>query len=244
MLRPETRQRLDAYWAGVFGCAEAGLRPHVPAVLPRREDDGFRGVYAMELGAAPVALLSRRLIDTHASRVAAVLASGLDGGVDPWSVVFGDEVDAVVGPAALLCADAGTFRPLPPSDAVRLLTRDDLPHAEALRRACTPTEWEHGGSAVGHDVAAGSFAGGELAALAGFEVWGEAIAHIAIVAHPAHRGRGHAAAAVSRVAAEALERGLVAQYRTLESNAPSLAVAQRLGFQPYARSLAVRLRGA
>jgi predicted GNAT family acetyltransferase len=88
---------------------------------------------------------------------------------------------------------------------------------------------------------AGVFADGVLAAAAGYEVWGETIAHIAVVTHPAFRGRGLGAAAVSRIAAEAVERGLLAQYRTLEANAPSLAIADRLGFQPYARSLAVRL---
>lgn len=242
-LRVETRRALDAYWAGVFGRGAAGLRPTAPVVLPRRAEDGFRGAYVMEFGAAPVALLSPGLMD-HAARVAAVLASGVREDAEPWRDLFGGAVDAVVGPAALRCADRGTFRPLPPSHAARLLTRDDLPHADALRRACTHAEWEHGGSRVGEDVAAGAFAGGELAALAGYEVWGGSIAHLAIVAHPAHRGQGHAAAAVSRAAAEALDRGLVAQYRTLESNAPSLAIADRLGFRPYARSLAVRLHGA
>ena len=96
-------------------------------------------------------------------------------------------------------------------------------------------------SASGDAPVAGTFAAGVLAAIAGYEVWGDAIAHISVVTHPAHRGRGLGAAAVSRIAAEALERGLLAQYRTLEANASSLAIADRLGFQPYARSLAVRL---
>jgi RimJ/RimL family protein N-acetyltransferase len=104
-------------------------------------------------------------------------------------------------------------------------------------------EWEHGGSDVLHDVTAGAWVGGELAALAGFEVWSGVLAHVSVVAHPAFRGRGLAAAAVSRVTALALERGLLAQYRTLESNTPSVALAQRLGFHPCARSVAVRVRG-
>lgn len=35
--------------------------------------------------------------------------------------------------------------------------------------------------------------------------------------------------------------GLIAQYRTLASNAPSIGIARRLGFVGYAASLAVRL---
>lgn len=243
MLQPGTRRALDTCWAGTFGCEPAALRPSAPTLFPR-VDGAYHGVYAMEFGAAPVSLVPVELLEPHAAGIADVLAPGLREDARPWRGVFGKTVEAVIGPAALRYTDLGSFRPLPASPAVRILTGDDLPAAEALRDACTPTEWEHGGSDVRHDAAAGSFAGGELAALAGYEVWNGVIAHVAIVTHPAHRGRGHAAAAVSRVTAHALEAGLVAQYRTLESNTPSLAVAERLGFEPWARSLAIRLRGA
>ncbi|HEU4560552.1 MAG TPA: GNAT family N-acetyltransferase [Longimicrobium sp.] len=242
MLSPETLRALDAYWAGDFGCDVAGLRPSAPSVFPCQRRDGSRSVYVMEFGAAPVAQLSAELMDAHAARVRDVLAAGLDVDAAAWAGIFGDEVEAVIGPAALHYTDGGTLRPLPPSPTVRVLSRDDLPAAEVLRSACTPLEWEHGANPLGNDVVAGVFVGGELAALAGYEVWDGVVAHLSVVTHPAHRRRGHAA--VSRVTQMALERGLLAQYRALESNTPSLAVAVRLGFQPYARSLAVRLRGA
>jgi len=243
MLRPETRHAVDAYWAGVFGCDAAGLRPSAPSVLPRADDAGSPRMYAMEFGAAPVALLPRGMMAVHAERVAAALSAGLSADPDEWRGIFGGDVKAVIGPATLMYADQQSFRPLPPAD-VRMLTQDDLPAAEALRHACAEAEWEHGGSDVPSDVTAGAWGDGELAALAGFEVWGGVLAHISVVAHPAHRGRGHAAAAVSHVTAWALELGLLAQYRTLESNTPSVALARRLGFHPCARSVAVRLGGA
>jgi len=243
MPRPETRRALDAYWASVFGCDPGGLRPSAPSVLPRPADDGSRGIYAMEFGAAPVALLPAGLMDRHAPQVAGALAAGLGGGAEPWRGIFGERVEAVIGPATVRYAEEQSFRPLPFAAAARLLTGGDLHAVEALRRACPAAEWEHGGSDPFHDVTAGVFMDDELAALAGYGVWGGVIAHVSIVAHPAHRGRGHAAAAVSRVTEEALRRGLIAQYRTLESNAPSVALAERLGFRPYARSVAVRLRG-
>ena len=48
---------------------------------------------------------------------------------------------------------------------------------------------------------------------------------------------------MSLVAAEALDRGLLAQHRTPESDTPSIAIASRPGFQPHSRSLAIRLAG-
>jgi predicted GNAT family acetyltransferase len=87
----------------------------------------------------------------------------------------------------------------------------------------------------------GVFEKGGLVALASYELWGGRIAHISIVSHPLWRGRGYAATAVSALAKIVLERGLVPQYRTLEANKPSMAVARRLGFVQYATSFAVRL---
>jgi GNAT superfamily N-acetyltransferase len=66
------------------------------------------------------------------------------------------------------------------------------------------------------------------------------IAHIAVVTHPGFRGHGYARTVVSTLTEIALGRTFVPQYRTLEANAPSIAVARRLGFLQYATSLAVR----
>jgi GNAT superfamily N-acetyltransferase len=144
----------------------------------------------------------------------------------------------VIGPAylgyaeVLVSASGGSACPLGASH------RAD---AAALREACSEAEWDHGGSEVGEVVASGVFIDGKLAALAGYEVWDDSIAHISIVSHPAHRGRGHGRAAVADVARRALEAGLVPQYRTLEANEPSIRIAESLGFVRYATSVAVRL---
>lgn len=90
-------------------------------------------------------------------------------------------------------------------------------------------------------MAVGVFADAELAAVAGYEVWDGCIAHLNILTHPARRGRGFGREAVAALARTALDRGLVPQYRVLADNAPSLAVAAAVGFQPYATSLALRL---
>ena len=89
-------------------------------------------------------------------------------------------------------------------------------------------------------AAVGVFRGDALAALASYKLWGDRIAHIAIVTHPAHRGGGLGKAAVSAMSRVALERGLVAQYRTLCANTPSMGIARALGFQRYATTLSIR----
>lgn len=145
----------------------------------------------------------------------------------------------VIGPAFI-----GYARECPPCPgAVRALDGPDLPRVRELQAACTEEEWDHGGSEAGIVPASGVFAGGILAALAGYEVWEGGIAHISVLTHPAHRGRGYGRQVVSHLAGRALAAGLIPQYRTLEANTPSMRVAEALGFRRYACSVAVRLGG-
>ena len=151
------------------------------------------------------------------------------------------EIERIVGPAFIGYGTAQTLD-LSSAPSARELTRADTNAVARLRAACSPVAWGHGGSDLQAVPCFGCFDDrGALCALAGYKTWGGAIAHIAIVTAPSHQGRGHATAAVACAAQHALAAGLLAQYRTLASNGPSMGVAKKLGFQHYGSSVFVRL---
>lgn len=126
------------------------------------------------------------------------------------------------------------------AEARRLGDEDDAAIAE-LRSSCSARDWEHGGTASDATTRMGVFKGGTLAALASYNIWGDRIAHISIVSHPRFRRSGLARAAVSAITRHALDDNLIAQYRTLVSNTPSLAIANRLGFERFANSVVIQM---
>jgi predicted GNAT family acetyltransferase len=67
----------------------------------------------------------------------------------------------------------------------------------------------------------------------------EALVHVGVITHPAHRGRGFGRAVVGAMTAHALRAGRAPLYRTLLANAPAVAVARALGYREYARTLAL-----
>jgi GNAT superfamily N-acetyltransferase len=151
-----------------------------------------------------------------------------------------DKVADVIGPAFIGYAEVVIS---PAHHQVQLLSAKDEEHIASLQQACDATEWEHGGSSVGKAaVICGLFAGSTLAALAGYQVWDGAVAHISVITHPEHRGQGYGHSAVAFLAKHALWKKLLPQYRTLKSNQPSMAIAQTLGFEYFATSVAVRLK--
>ena len=226
---------VDGYWAQFFGCALSALRSDTAQMVVHND---YAGCYLMEFGGAPIVSLPEDEIEPNRAAIEQWQA-GIVRIPALVEAVFGERVAARVGPAFVGYSDLKHFRPVS-AGATRPLTTQDEKAVDLLQTACSAEEWEHGGSEFQPGAMVGAFRGQELAALASYRLWGEQIAHISIVTHPAFRRQGYATTAVSTLTEIVLARTLVPQYRTLEANAASLAVARRLGFVQYATSLAIR----
>lgn len=224
----------DRYWAGHLNCPpdELFCLP-LNVVMHGEELQGYSGALGLfREGAATISIPPDRAEELHG------LLGGLKNGCTPgqFAAALAPVAALVLGPAYL-----GYTTDIRGDDSqARTLNDDDASAVARLREACGEEEWDHGGSSL-EVPCSGVFCDGQLVALAGYETWGGTIAHIYIVTHPGYRGRGFGKSAVAHLARRALADGLLAQYRTLDSNAPSIRIAEALGFQRYATSMAVRL---
>jgi len=230
MLGKDTLAKADAYWAGEMGLSAAEFFRESLHVRPHGERlADYNGIFALFRN-------GRTAISHPADRPDVLRACLPEVLFDPALFATGFPGKVVIGPASIAYAEA-----LEAESQAQPLTASHHLQAQALRDACSESEWDHGGCEVGDVIASGVFVDGKLAALASYEIWDGSIAHISIVSHPEHRGQGHGRTAVAHVAKRALEARLVPQYRTLVANAPSIRIAGSLGFIPYATSVAVRL---
>ena len=243
-LTSETRNAVDAYWAAFFGCAPDALRRADSHVVAHVGLGDYRGAYAMTFGdAAPIVSVPPASLDLARSVARRWNAETVNSPAD-LRALLGARAGDAIGPAVVSYVDPTPDHGLAADSNVRVLHPSEPAHRTAVERlstACTPTEWAHGGSALEVTPAFGAFHGAFLVAMASYEVWGERLAHIAIVTHPDFRGRGFGRAAVARLTAYLGDQRLIPQYRTLATNVAALRVATSLGFVPYARSMAVRL---
>jgi murein DD-endopeptidase / murein LD-carboxypeptidase len=238
-LDPKFLDIVDVYWSKFFGSSPDTLRKETAQVLAHAEPANYAGCYLMEFGAAPVISLPPDEVEFYREAVAG-WRPGIVRMPSVAEAVFGKRVAAMVGPAFVGYCDPNQFQPVV-CDEARPLVAGDEEALETLRAACEARAWEHGGSRFRLGAMTGVFKDQELVALASYQLWGERIAHIAVVTHPRFRGHGHATAAVSALTRIVFDRQLVPQYRTLETNAASMDIARRLGFIEYATSLAIRL---
>jgi GNAT superfamily N-acetyltransferase len=94
---------------------------------------------------------------------------------------------------------------------------------------------------VTHHMAA-HFDGKRITAMAGYRPWNDYAGDPCVLTHPEFRRRGQATAVVSAVVAAALDEGKLLLYQTLEANRGAVQIALNLGFEQYARHVAVRLK--
>jgi len=234
-----TRRKSDEFWARRLACDPALLHtPGVHLLGPDPKADR-PGLFFVEHEGT---MLVRGEIDA-----AQLLTSRIDA--TPWlpgatlvRAMLGPRVDRILGPAFVGYATHAPVLP-PGAGHARLVEAPDRVALARLRDAVTADEWEHAGLSSGSASAAlvGVFEGDRLLAVAGFEILFGLAAHLGVLTHPAARGRGAGRRAVAATARLATERGLLLQYQTLELNEPSLRIAELLGFERYATSLAVRL---
>ena len=80
---------------------------------------------------------------------------------------------------------------------------------------------------------------GRPAAGCGWHPWPHDVAHVGVLAATSRRGGGFAASAASAALAEAASAGLLPQWRAAAGNAPSIALAERLGLTRVGGQLSV-----
>jgi len=234
----------DDWWARDFACSTGELRPtrthvqqHAGALLDNP------GIWILVAGGAPLISLPADVfgaVGDLAKGWSAADVADVDGLQRRLTLVCPRAVDKIIGPAFIGygSADSLDLRGAALAHAV-----SSLEAIGRLQAACQAEEWDHGGSKPQTERTFGVVdEAGTLLALSGYRIWNESIAHISIVTHPHWRGQGHGRAAVARAAQDALEAGLVPQYRTLRQNASSMSIARRLGFTEYGFSVYVRLR--
>jgi GNAT superfamily N-acetyltransferase len=224
---------VQAYWATDLGCSAGRLFAEPFQLLAHGASRaGYDGAFALSReGAITVGVPAARLEVV----VPLLREAGSRSTLEAFASALAPVAAKVIGPAWIGYA----HDEIPTGNAARMLGPDDAAALVSLEQACSAEEWQHGGSEIGQPTA-GVFHADRLVAVAGYEVWGETIAHIAVVTDPHFRGHGYGRAAVASVASEAQRRGLIPQYRTLEGNAGSMRIASALGFRLFARSIAVR----
>lgn len=237
----------DKWWAQDFGCSPGELRPaetRVQAHTARLAD--ATGMWLLVAGGAPVVSMPANVFAKLGERAkgwTTALVADETSLLRELAGIAPGRVGRVVGPAFISYGSAASLDLRNARHAVSVASEEAS--IASLREACG-SAWDDGGSEIDDEVPLFGVFGGarELRALASYEVWDTSIAHISIVTHPEHRGRGFGRAAVALAAQHALAAGLVPQYRTLQANTASIVVAKRLGFVEYGFSVYVRLQAA
>jgi len=235
-MKMHSREQLDRFWADKLGVdSSLASTPNICCTVQHL----YSGVQLFTNGerlviASPpdkAELIKKAIIDVSAEEAFSV----------EWlKRIFANDAERIIGPAEVNYADETSFRS-EPSHRGRALSASDAVAYRRFVAALDPKEEDIGVSSDAFP-AFGAFSDDTLCSVASYEVWKPCIAHIRVATHPSYRRRGFAKAAVRALAVEALENGMILQWRVLAWNKNSLLLARDLGFNYYCSTLYVRLR--
>jgi GNAT superfamily N-acetyltransferase len=231
--------RDDQFWAEFLGIELADWT--VPGVSIRSHAglQGYRGLWCFRhaertVVSAPtgwVSHLTRQLHDSSPSEL-------LDGSF--LEDLLGNDFEHLIGPAFQGCLDPLQFRHVENGNVRRLAPADASVHQ--FRADCNLEDWADSGLAKATGPLMGYFQDATLTALGGYRPWNAMAGDPCLLTHPDFRGRGYGTAVASAVVKQALDQGKLLLYQTLEANRGAVRIAFALGYEQYARHVAVRLK--
>ena len=233
-------ERYDRFWAEYLGIAPAEFNQPGLSIGAHVGLQGFRGIWCFRRRNRTVVSAPSGWIPYLRSRLPDV---GQENLMDESFLrqVFGNDFDRLVGPAyqGYLLSDRFRAYAMPHT---RFLGPDDAAAVEAFRMECGQDVWEYAGLDEATSYLVGGFEGNRIVSLAGYRSWSDEAGDPCVLTHSLYRGRGWATATTSAVVGRVLNEGKVLLYQTLETNTAAIKIARRLGYEQYARHVAVRLR--
>jgi len=241
MLSAKALDKVDEYWTNYLGCSLDDFDATLPLVVQHSQAlEDYVGLFIFIKGKAIVVSVPQELLK-QMSKIARTWTAELllsHGFLEEECSFLRPKM--FIGPAYIGYSETIQLPKL--SDAkVRMLNRKDSSHIVEFQAKVNSLEWDHGGSDIVKNRVLGVFVDDTLAAVAGYKVWGNIIAHISIVVNSDYRSKGYGRLAVSSIAHNALKNNLVPQYRTLMANEESVGLARALNFTHYATTMSIRL---
>lgn len=234
-------ERYDGFWAEYLGITPAELNLPGLSITQHVGLQGYRGVWCFRRGDRTVVSAPPAWRPHLQSRLPKIGREHLME-ESVLREIFGSDFDRLVGPAYQGYLPPGHFRPRV-APHVCFLRPDDAALVEAFRLECGEDAWEYAGFNEATSYLAAIREGDRIRSLAGYNrVWRDEAGGPCILTHQAYRGRGWATATTSAVVGRALQDGKIVLYQTLEANTASIRIARRLGYEQYARHVAVRLK--
>lgn len=220
-MEQNTRSIVELAWARVLGLEDHALMSPLDTRITREDDSTIMYV---RLWQHEVLVAPATVIDRAADLPGEALADG------PTLLGLGSGAEGarrLLGAATLAFSD--TY--VPGGDLESTPVTDDPQAVADLERLCPPDDVaEVGLSRMGWSFALLDDDDATLAG-AGFDEWESILAHVGILTPPHRRRAGHARIAAGIATNEALDRGLIPQWRARTDNAASRGLATRLGYE-------------
>ena len=227
--------KLDRFWAHELGCDPADLRAGKLQLVP----SGYRHIQVLVTldGAVVIGQPSLTTQAKHAT---------LKQLLDPqfWAAKFNQPLHRIAfyGPSSLSYVLRRYFQPQNHAGVGQLRRQDaaELARFARILKAREPDifhSWAIGGRETSNQKLWGAYLNGKIVSVAGLRPVHKQLYEVGVNTLPRHRQRGWGTAAASAATWGGFSLGKMVQWSAPLNNEPSMRIAHRLGYLPYAHQL-------
>lgn len=246
MLNLVTLHKINSHWATYLGCDLNDLRAAHTLVMPHAGLGNYPGLMFFRTEQACIISAPANLV----SMIKPLVASRTpEEAYSPefLRTHFNPLTEQVIGPSWVGYVDERNYK-FATTGTAKLLAQngtflgDYSTMLQEFARSCPPEEWAHGGVSINDLAIFGYLYQGKLVAVGSLKKISSTIVNLGLITQPAYRGKHYGKAISSAMTLYGLDMGAIVQYRTLQLNRPSLALARTLGFEYYASTIVMRLK--
>jgi len=239
-MKQQNLDRIHEFWSKSLGCKKQVLKKPKSGIFSRQKPSDYTIDHTKE----KVDVFfkeSEKIVSCHESSLSQVRE--LDFSRQNLQEERLD-VKEILGPAFLSFTDSESFKPVKSPDC-RKLKESDAEKLEDLKESGQEEEIENSigdYNPVEHCLF-GKFLEGRLVAVSGYEIWNGEIAFLIVFVSKEYRGKGFGKQVVSEAAQHAISHNLIPCYRTVEGWKSSINLAKSLGFEKYASTYLIEIKG-
>ena len=233
------RSHYDRFWADYLGVSTAELNTSGTSVAEHVGLRGYSGVWCFRRNHRLVISAPTEVVPHIRRHVESFDAANFSAAAF-YEDLFGERFERLIGPAFQGWLPAMNAQPKTGA-RIEMLASESNPIVDRFRAMCAEDDWATSGLVEARQHFAAVFDGDQVVALAGYRPWTDEAGDVCMLTREDQRKKGFAAAAAWAVVSRASREGKLPLYQTLESNMGAIEVSRRLGYEPYARHVAIRL---
>ena len=238
-----TEERISTYWSKFFGIEKESLSKPGLIVVPHNYLEEYQGAWIFKRNKRIIISVQPKELENTTQRTTRLEYEELNVfSRSTLDYIFGKNIERIIGPVYQGYYDnANTLIKI--SEAVQEINfKEHQEQIAQLSKSGDKDGWSN--SSINNKAHGmyGYFHKGRIESISSYRLIRGNVAFIGVFTNPKFRGLNFSHEVMKKIVMDLTKRNILIRYQTLTSNKPSVRLAEKIGFNEFARNVAIRFK--